>query len=65
MFCVLADAVLSVVGHLSPVVSIEPVLATADTSLKSTLTADIDGNVFNIFFFLNKLNALQFKTWGQ
>ncbi|XP_016094548.1 WD repeat-containing protein 60-like isoform X3 [Sinocyclocheilus grahami] len=36
------DAVLSVVGHLSPVVSIEPVLATADTSSKSTLTADID-----------------------
>uniref|UniRef100_A0A673LT23 WD repeat-containing protein 60-like n=1 Tax=Sinocyclocheilus rhinocerous TaxID=307959 RepID=A0A673LT23_9TELE len=28
------DAVLSVVGHLSPVVSIEPVLATADTSSK-------------------------------
>ncbi|XP_073693301.1 cytoplasmic dynein 2 intermediate chain 1-like [Garra rufa] len=36
------DAVLSGVGHLSPVVSIEPVLATADTSSKSALTADID-----------------------
>ncbi|KAL1271191.1 hypothetical protein QQF64_030207 [Cirrhinus molitorella] len=36
------DAVLSGVGHLSPVVSIEPVVATADTSSKSTLTADID-----------------------
>ncbi|XP_058638150.1 cytoplasmic dynein 2 intermediate chain 1 isoform X2 [Onychostoma macrolepis] len=36
------DAVLSGVGHLSPVVSIEPVLATADTSSKSTLTADVD-----------------------
>ncbi|XP_067306379.1 cytoplasmic dynein 2 intermediate chain 1 isoform X2 [Pseudorasbora parva] len=36
------DAVLSGVGHLSPVVSVEPVLATADTSSKSTLTADIE-----------------------
>ncbi|XP_051755889.1 cytoplasmic dynein 2 intermediate chain 1 isoform X2 [Ctenopharyngodon idella] len=36
------DAVLSAVGHLSPVVSVEPVLATADTSSKSTLTADIE-----------------------
>ncbi|XP_050969705.1 cytoplasmic dynein 2 intermediate chain 1 isoform X2 [Labeo rohita] len=35
------DAVLSGVGHLSPVVSIEPVVATADTSSKSA-TADID-----------------------
>jgi len=39
-----ADAVLSGVGHLSPVVSVEPVLTTADTSSKSTLTADIEGN---------------------
>lgn len=48
------DAVLSGVGHLSPVVSVEPVLATADTSSKSTLTADIEGNispVFDIHFF--------------
>ncbi|KAG1960442.1 WD repeat-containing protein [Pimephales promelas] len=36
------DAVLSGVGHLSPVVSVEPVLTTADTSSKSTLTADIE-----------------------
>lgn len=36
------DAVLSGVGHLSPVVSIEPVLASADISSKSTLTADIE-----------------------
>ncbi|XP_048040758.1 cytoplasmic dynein 2 intermediate chain 1 isoform X4 [Megalobrama amblycephala] len=34
------DAVLSGVGHLSPVVSVEPVLATADTSSK--ITADIE-----------------------
>ncbi len=46
-----ADAVFSGVGHLSPVVSIEPVLATADTSSKSTLTADTDGNVFEINCF--------------
>ncbi|XP_043100036.1 cytoplasmic dynein 2 intermediate chain 1 isoform X1 [Puntigrus tetrazona] len=36
------DAVLSDVGHQSPVVSIEPVLAAADTNLKSTLTANIE-----------------------
>ncbi|XP_002662902.2 cytoplasmic dynein 2 intermediate chain 1 isoform X3 [Danio rerio] len=36
------DAVLSGVGHLSPVVSIEPVIASADMSSTSTLTADIE-----------------------
>lgn len=38
------DCVLSGMGHLSPVVSVEPVLATAETSLKSLITADIEGN---------------------
>ncbi|KAA0723498.1 WD repeat-containing protein 60 [Triplophysa tibetana] len=36
------DCVLSGMGHLSPVVSVEPVLATAETSLKSLITADIE-----------------------
>lgn len=40
---------LSGVGHLSPVVSIEPVLASADISSKSTLTADIEGNINHKF----------------
>lgn len=44
-----ADAVLFGVGHLSPVVSVEPVLASADTSSKSTLTADIEGNTNHVF----------------
>nr|XP_055062952.1 cytoplasmic dynein 2 intermediate chain 1 [Misgurnus anguillicaudatus] len=36
------DAVLSGVGHLSPVVSVEPVLAMAETSSKNMVTADIE-----------------------
>ncbi|XP_051559925.1 cytoplasmic dynein 2 intermediate chain 1-like isoform X4 [Myxocyprinus asiaticus] len=36
------DAVLSGVGHLSPVVSIEPVLSTGETGSNSILTADIE-----------------------
>lgn len=35
---------LSGVGHLSSVVSVEPVLATAETSSKSLISADIEGN---------------------
>lgn len=36
------DAVLSGVGHLSPVVSVEPVLAMTETSSKSMVTADVE-----------------------
>ncbi|XP_052004513.1 cytoplasmic dynein 2 intermediate chain 1-like isoform X2 [Xyrauchen texanus] len=36
------DSVLSGVGHLSPVVSIEPVMSTGETGSNSTLTADIE-----------------------
>ncbi|XP_057185223.1 cytoplasmic dynein 2 intermediate chain 1 isoform X2 [Triplophysa rosa] len=36
------DCVLSGMGHLSPVVSVEPMLTTTETSLKSLITADIE-----------------------